>query len=735
MNGSEIPFQVVSDDSSFVVPVNVSEGDNLILVEIDSSGTVIVSDSLKLTLGYKLRPEILGFATVSGNELQLHCQVVENPEEFSLSFLWQADENNPGETIVQTPNDSATMVTLLPDATFGEYYFNLTAITADGDTVRARTFVTLDSGGILPFQIKTDHAAWIDRAVLYEITPGDFVNNGKLADIRDKIPELAELGITAVWLQPIFGTPDVGGMGYGITDYFAVREDFGTEAGLFRLVETAHEYGLKLLLDIVPNHSFVDHPYAVDAREHGTDSHYYDYYQRDTIFNPDVPYSQFYNSDDWGFVNYFWDQLPNLNYDNPEVRRWMTEICRYWIEKFDIDGYRFDAVWGVTARRPEFTQQLRLSLKRVKPDILMLAEDKASWPTVFEERFDVGFDWGANEGWVSQWSWQVNYNDWYQDNNVTIFNSWSQGRSYRLRNALTNNGDGYHPRAKVLRFMENNDTQRFIRHHGLERTKMVAALMFSLNGVPLLFNGQEIGYSGQHPYYGSPIFNRGQTIESLDTQGLYPFYKKLMRLRKTLPALTSKNFEELPAQPYQYAFAFRRWDGEQHIFTVLNLGEQASDVEVTLPFGNLHLDSLKTYYLTDLLSGKIISGMPGELATLTLSMEKYSTQIFLLADTITVVSVEELAAQQIPASFELKQNFPNPFNPSTTIQYTVPGENRVSLKVYNVLGELVATLVDDFQKPGSYQAKFEGVNSASGVYLYRLEIGEHSLVKKMLLVK
>lgn len=735
LNGMPIPFQVSSSDSSFEVPLALGEGLSTIVVEIDSNGTKTSSDSLKLTLGYQLRPEIYAFATVLGTRIQLHAKVLENPSGAALSFFWQADAGNPAMAVIDAPHDSATLVTLPANASYGEYHFKLTVVTAESDTTMVRTFVTLDSTGLDPFQIKTDHASWIDRAVLYEITPTDFVDGGKFQDIIEKIPELAELGVTALWLQPTFQTPDVGGMGYGITDYFAVRTDLGTETDLHRLIESAHDYGLKILLDIVPNHTYLEHPYALNTIVYGTDSHYYHYYQRDAAPNPDIQYSEFYHRHPQGFVYYFWELLPNLNYDHPEVRRWMTEVCKFWLEKYDIDGYRFDAVWGVTARNPEFSQTLRLALKRIKPEILLLAEDKASWPNVFEERFDVAFDWASNKEWVSQWSWQVLYHDYQQDQNITIFNSWQQGRSSRLRNALTNNGEGYLPNAKILRFLENNDSQRFIRHHGLERTKMAAALAFSLPGLPLIYNGQEVGFAGPHPYWGDPIFKRGQSIQSQDAYGLFRYYQHLIKLKKTLPAFCSDNYEELPISPPFYVFAFWRWSGDQNVFVALNMSDRNEIAELILPIARLNLDSTKIYYLTDLLSGHVFSGHPQELEKTRLTLNKYTTQIYILADTVTVTGGEELAQASLNTEFELQQNYPNPFNPATMIRFTISQNGPVSLKVYNVLGELVTILINDYFKSGKYEVLFNGKQLASGIYWYRLDTNGGSLIKKMVLIR
>ncbi len=187
LNNLQIQFQISSSDSSFEVPITIGEGLNTVFVEIDSSGTTIASETLKLTLGYKLRPEIFAYPTVSGNAIRLHSQVIENPDSATLFYFWEADEMNPSITIIETPHDSTANIVLVSNAPFGEYYFNLKVVASDGDTTTARTFVTLDSTGIHPFQIKTDHASWIDRAVIYEITPCDFVDRSKYS--RDFWPE------------------------------------------------------------------------------------------------------------------------------------------------------------------------------------------------------------------------------------------------------------------------------------------------------------------------------------------------------------------------------------------------------------------------------------------------------------------------------------------------------------------------------------------------------------------
>ena len=728
LNGIPIPFPISSLDNSFSVPVKLEQDTCYLVVQVDSSGVPIFSDSLRLILGYRLHPEVYVYPTVDGNTVTLHSQILENPDSLNLSFQWEEDPDNQLSINFSNPSDSSTSFSLPAGAPSGEYYFNLHVSTSDGDEVTARTFITVDSSSIIPFDIYNDHAQWIDQAIIYQVTPYNFVLNGRLLDVNAKLPELVELGVNTIYLQPIFET-HYGGQGYDVTNYFKMRSDYGPESHLRLLMINARYYGLKVIMDFVPNHSSLHNPYAQESIQYGTDSHYYYYYQREM---DNAPYSMHYNLDPNGFIYYFWPELPNLNYDNPEVQRWITEACKYWIEKYDIDGYRLDAVWGVNARNPQFMQQLRLALKRLKPEVLLLGEDKATWPMVFEQRFDAAYDWGPTEEWVSQWSYQTDYSS---SENWTVFNAVpANERSQALRQALTNNGNGYHPRAKILRFMENNDLFRFIQHHGVERTKMAAAFFFTLHGIPMIYNGQEIGFS-THPYYTSYIYSQNQSIQSFDFLGFFPFYRKLINIRNSYQAFASDHFKELEVNPSSHVFAYRRWKGNQNGFVIINLANNSVMASLSLPTDSLELDPAATYYLSDVNNGDVFSGTPAELAVVDLQMDPYQARIFLLADTAISVNIPQLSGLTVPGSFELQQNYPNPFNAVTRIVFSLPHSGQVNLSVYDVLGREIAKPVNTILTAGTHELWFNGENLSSGIYLYRLEFAGNARHRKMIILK
>ncbi len=732
VNGTDAAFSVAAN-STFSVSVDLRNGLNTIVAQADSAGTICRSDTLRYILGYRLRPDAYVYATVSGRTVTLHVSVIDNPDGGDLMFDWIEDGRNPQLFTLLTNSDSVTSVEIPSGAAPGEYCFTAAVRNSAGDTTLARTFVTVDSTDIHPFNIRTDHARWIDSAVVYGVTPYIFVGTGKFSNITAKIPELKGLGINTVWIQPVYTTHG-GGQGYDVIDYFGVRADLGTPGDLHALVDAAHAAGMKVLFDFVPNHTSIYHPYAQDAIQFGSRSHYYDFYQRQ---KDAAPYSENENYRTTGkmtFVYYFWNELVNLNYDNPEVQRMIIEAGKKWIAEYDIDGYRIDAMWGPNARKPEFMKQWRLALKRIKPEVLLLGEDKASQAQAFDERFDAAYDWTAEYSWVSHWVWNTQYDNPYPSKTVFNFTAENQ-RSAFFRNSITNNGNGYAAGAKVFRYLENNDTYRFLATHDLARTTMAATMMFTLDGIPLIYNGQEIGALA-HPYETYAIFANGSTIQSRDSYGLFPLYRHLAAIRTRFPSLYGSNRSEVPVTPDASVYACRRWEGSQNIFVAMNMAGTPVNAALRLPVVSLQLDPSKTYYLTDLVTNEYIAGTPDMLDTISIPLAKYTTRAFVLADSVVnITDVHVPGVSVLPREFRLEQNTPNPFNPSTTISFTITKPDLVSLKIYDILGREVTTLLNERKYPGSYSVQWNAGTMPSGVYFYRLQSGPFSSTKKMVLVK
>jgi glycosidase len=228
----------------------------------------------------------------------------------------------------------------------------------------------------------------------------------------------------------------------------------------------------------------------------------------------------------------------------------ITEAFVHWVRDFGIDGFRVDAAWGVERRRPSFWPELRAAVKRVDPDVLMLAEGSAVDPYFFSHGFDVAYDWTKHPG---QWAW------------TSAFDFPTETGAL-LGPALTNAPKGYAPDAIVLRFLNNNDTGvRFVDQYGAAMTRVAATLQFTVPGMPAMFAGDEIGASYE-PY------SNLTPIPWKDKHDLRPFYERLIRLKHDVASLASHDMELLTVSADSTVAYIRPASGGPPVLVLLNFG-------------------------------------------------------------------------------------------------------------------------------------------------------------------
>ena len=477
-------------------------------------------------------------------------------------FIWSARSDNPAIVRVQVSADQEQQefrsdvrgerIEIEPPKKDGEYYFTLRVIDEAGREDESTIYFVVENGEPRIPDYNYENPSWVEQAIVYGVIPRLFGTPNAEA-IQYRLDQLADLGINAMWLAPITATIDYG---YSVIDYFELRDNFGSKEDFKAMVQAAHERGIRVLMDFVPNHTSNEHPYFKDTLEKGQDSPYWDFYDRDE--NGDYTY-------------YFdWTHLPNLNYDNPEVRRMMIEAFSYWVREFDVDGFRVDACWGVQQRRPDFWLEWRRELKRIKPDLFLLAEASARDPYNFDNGFDAAYDWTENLGnwaWARFWGEQAEEVDAAQ----TIES---------LKYMLLGGPDTYHPDALIFRFLNNNDTgTRFITTHGEPLTRVATALLLTLPGVPCIYTGDEAG-QWFRPYFDvTPISFRERY------RGLRDYHKKLIALRKDIPSLHSRLWHLLDAQPESQVLGYIRFleGNEQPVLVLLNFSEEPATVTLTLP--------------------------------------------------------------------------------------------------------------------------------------------------------
>ncbi|MDB6089582.1 MAG: Alpha-glucosidase [Gammaproteobacteria bacterium] len=415
------------------------------------------------------------------------------------SYEWRPRAGNPAPLVLA----HGKRIEIDAPGVDGEYNVTLHVTDSLGRADESTAVFRVSGGKPLEVDTEREHPDWLDGVVIYGVAPALFTPVG-FAGVERRLDAIAALGAGAIWLSPVTQAP-TGDFGYAVMNHFQLRGLFGSEEQFRHLIAAAHGRGLKVLLDFVPNHLSDRHPYYLDAQRRGSKSAYYDWFERDATGK---------------VVHYFdWTQLETLNYDNPEVRDYITASFVHWVRDYHVDGFRVDASWAVRERAPEYWPRLHRELKRIDPELVLVAEASARDPYYATHGFDAAYDWTSNLG---EWAWQAAFAD-----------AGTTPDLQRLREALTNAGSGFPDDIRVLHFLDNNDTgARFLTRHGIEQTRSAAVLLLTLPGLPLIYNGDETGAAFE-PYQGPA------PLEWRDRYALTPFYSRLAKLRRETPALRS----------------------------------------------------------------------------------------------------------------------------------------------------------------------------------------------------
>jgi glycosidase len=580
----DLTVEMREDGFSFVVPIR--SGEQRVGARCTTGGETVDLDPIALTGRLEPRPTARIRVRVGGGAVVLDGSGSEPFEVNGVSirrYVWTPHVpvgQRAGDVRLQLEDGSAfdgkvtgERLTLRAPAGDGEYHVRLEVEDGDGRTDASFTYFVVEGGRPRVVDMMTEHPAWIDDAIVY--APDHYLWGGGAAAVEERLPYLRDLGVDALWLWPPVSSRAPEEF-YEIVDHFSFDEEWGTPEEFRRLVERAHELGLRVMLDFVPNHTSVEHPYYRATVSDGPGSHYWDFYDRDE------------NDEVTSYTEIFHNYLPNLNFVNPQVRRMIIEAFAYWIREFDVDGFRVDAAWGIERRAPDYWPEWREEMKRIKPDLLLLAEATARESYYFRSGFDVGYDWTDHPG---QWPWEDLW-------------TFPQEIQPLLTQALTNGGAGYPRDAIVFRFLNNNDTgERFVDRHGVKLTRVASALQFTVPGMPVLFAGDEIGISYQ-PY--SDL----DPVPWEDRHGLREWYDRLIELRRMLPALSSREVRMLQSN-WGSVVSFVRpgVPGGTPVLVVLNFSRAA---EPTFEPSPALKQLLAAGPLEDVLSGQRFTFEPGK---------------------------------------------------------------------------------------------------------------------------
>jgi len=429
---------------------------------------------------------------------------------------------------------------------------------------------------------------------------GRYYHGGDLAGVQQKLPYLKSLGITAIWLNPLYdnanrlnekekydGLPITDYHGYGAVDFYNVDEHFGSVSQFKQLVDAAHAQGIKIILDMVANHTGPYHPWATNPPTptwfHGTvDKHPNNSWQTWTIADPYASAELKRPTLDGWFI----DILPDLNQDDPDVARYIIQNTLWWIGVSGMDGVRQDT-WPYVPRT--FWRDWMTAIKREYPKVRVVGEvldGDASQVSFFEggrkqsdgvdDKVDMLFDYPLH---------------------FAMRTAFAQGRNIREVSQMLSRDHVYRDAHRsLLTLFGSHDVLRFMSEPGatLDGLKLAYTLLLTVRGTPMVYYGDEIALPGaadpdnRRDFPGGFAGDANNAFElggrTKEQQMVWSHVQALLKLRATRPELRAPATEHLVETDQQ--FVYRRGK------TVVVLNNATTPVDITIPVASLGKDIL-----------------------------------------------------------------------------------------------------------------------------------------------
>lgn len=359
-------------------------------------------------------------------------------------------------------------------------------------------------------------APWWQSAVLYQIYPRSFQDSngdgiGDLRGILQRLPHLVELGVDALWLSPIYPSP-MADFGYDISDYVGIDPIFGTLADFDALLAVAHGHGIKVLLDLVPNHTSDRHPWFEESRASRTSPKRDWYIWRDPAPDggPPTNWLSEFGGSAWTFdpatgqyyYHAFLDAQPDLNWRNPAVRWAIYDVMRFWLKR-GVDGFRVDVIWHLVKDdqfrdnpanpdwhpgRPPVESVVPIYTAD-RPEVHQVIAEMRRVVEEFEERVLIGEIYLPIERLVTYYG--ADLSGAHLPFNFALLNApWNARRIAQLVDEY----EGALPRGGWPNWvLGNHDRPRVGSRVGHDQLRVAAMLLLTLRGTPTIYYGEEIG--------------------------------------------------------------------------------------------------------------------------------------------------------------------------------------------------------------------------------------------------
>ena len=486
----------------------------------------------------------------------------------------------------------------------------------------SETTIKLDS-------IETD--PWWNDAVFYEIFVRSFYDSnadgvGDLQGIIQKLDYLndgnpntdSDLGVTALWLMPIFPSPSYHG--YDVTDYRKINEQYGTMNDFKALINAAHVRGIKIVIDFVGNHTSDQHPWFMASASSESKRDWYLWNSNKPSYNGPWGQEVWHERNSSYYYGIFWGGMPDLNYTNHEVTNEIKNTLRFWKEEVGVDGFRIDAVkhWIENGDQQENTvatlawwRDLYVFQKSLDPGLMMVGEAWTSTQNIApysDKRLDYCFEFDLSYALIDGINTQTNS---------------------ELKSKMSEIISTYEPN-QYGTFLTNHDQDRSFYRFGMDerKAKLAARILLSLPGIPYIYYGEEVGmlgkkpdedirrpmqwsssanaaFSSTEPWHplNNNYANYNVANQQLESESIWSQYQIWIKQRTLNTALRSGTYDFIESNNSRM-FSYLRADSESNTaFAVIhNLSSQNTD-DITIRINNSSLNEGK-YNLINILNNQ-----------------------------------------------------------------------------------------------------------------------------------
>lgn len=368
---------------------------------------------------------------------------------------------------------------------------------------------------------------WLENTLIYELYVRAHSEEGSFDAVTEDLPRLKEMGVGCIWLMPIFPVGQVkkkGPLGcpYAIADFRKVNPEYGSMEDFQNLVNEAHKLGIRVILDIACNHS------AWDNKLIETHPEYYTKDENGKIIYP--------SGTDW-------TDVADFNYENQELREYMWETLEFWVKKLNVDGYRCDVAELVP---DNFWYEAYKRLIKIKSDIFMLAEGEH--PRLHVNGFQMTYAWNLRDA----------IHDILGGKRTPDF----------IAEVLKKDYYRYPQNSMHMIFTENHDKKRTTDFFGKEKAITAAILNLSLPGVPMIYDGQEVGEEK------TPSLFHKNTIKWNYKNNYYQFYKKYIEIRQNDEAFSIGDFDLVDNTEPEKILSFIRKSKNSTVLIVANVTDK-----------------------------------------------------------------------------------------------------------------------------------------------------------------